>query len=101
MKIFISQPMYGKTEEQIKQERQDLIKQIEENGDTYINSVFEGEDGLEEMTNDSIGIFYLGKSLEVMSEADQVWFMPGWGKSRGCKIEHLVAKEYKKKIIEL
>ena len=101
MKIFISQPMYGKTEEQIKQERQDLIKQIEENGDTYIDSVFEGEDGLEEMTNDSIGIFYLGKSLEVMSEADQVWFMPGWDKSRGCKIEHLVAKEYKKKIIEL
>ncbi len=101
MKIFISQPMYGKTEEQIKQERQDLIKQIEENGDTYLNSVFEGEDGLQEMENDSIGIFYLGKSLEIMAQADQVWFMPNWDKSRGCKIEHTVAKEYKKKIIEL
>ena len=32
MKIFISQPMFGKTDEQIRQEREELIKQIEEDG---------------------------------------------------------------------
>ena len=29
MKIFISQPMFGKTDEQIRQEREELIKQID------------------------------------------------------------------------
>lgn len=99
MKIFISQPMFGKTDEQIRQEREELIKQIEENGNEYLDSIV--ADGLEEVNNDSIGLFYLGKSLEIMSKADEVWFMNGWDKSRGCKIEYQVAKDYNKKIVEL
>lgn len=99
MKIFISQPMFGKTDEQIRQEREKLIKQIEEDGNEYLDSIV--ADGLEEVNNDSIGLFYLGKSLEIMSKADEVWFMNGWDKSRGCKIEYQVAKDYNKKIVEL
>lgn len=99
MKIFISQPMFGKTDEQIRQEREELIKQIEEDGNEYLDSIV--ADGLEEVNNDSIGLFYLGKSLEIMSKADEVWFMNGWDKSRGCKIEYQVAKDYNKKIVEL
>ena len=99
MKIFISQPMFGKTDEQIRQEREELIKQIEEDGNEYLDSIV--ADGLEEVNNDSIGLFYLGKSLEIMSKADEIWFMNGWDKSRGCKIEYQVAKDYNKKIVEL
>lgn len=99
MKIFISQPMFGKTDEQIRQEREELIKQIEEDGNEYLDSIV--ADDLEEVNNDSIGLFYLGKSLEIMSKADEVWFMNGWDKSRGCKIEYQVAKDYNKKIVEL
>lgn len=99
MKIFISQPMFGKTDEQIRQEREELIKQIEEDGNEYLDSIV--ADGLEEVNNDSMGLFYLGKSLEIMSKADEVWFMNGWDKSRGCKIEYQVAKDYNKKIVEL
>ena len=99
MKIFISQQMFGKTDEQIRQEREELIKQIEEDGNEYLDSIV--ADGLEEVNNDSIGLFYLGKSLEIMSKADEVWFMNGWDKSRGCKIEYQVAKDYNKKIVEL
>ena len=97
MKIFISQPMFGKTDEQIRQEREELIKQIEEDGNEYLDSIV--ADGLEEVNNDSIGLFYLGKSLEIMSKADEVWFMNGLDKSRGCKIEYQVAKDYNKKIV--
>ena len=36
MKVMISQPMNGKTEQQIRAEREELIKRIQEDGDTYI-----------------------------------------------------------------
>lgn len=39
-------------------------------------------------------LWFLGKSLEVLSEADLAAFAPGWETARGCKIEHQCAKEY-------
>jgi hypothetical protein len=38
-KVFISQPMKGKTEEQIRKEREELVKQIEKNGGEVIDSI--------------------------------------------------------------
>ena len=43
MKIFISQPMRGKSNEQIRKERDDVIKFIESNGDTVIDSIIAEE----------------------------------------------------------
>lgn len=95
MKVMISQPMNGKTEEQIKEERKELIKAIEWNGDEVINTIFEEEPP----KNCDIAIYYLAKSIEAIGKVDRVVFMKGWERARGCVIEHLVAVKYNKEII--
>ena len=97
MKIMISQPMKFKTTEQIKNERTELVKELEKQGNEVIDTIF-----TEKAPSDSDeSIYYLAKSIEAMSKADAVVFMPGWDKARGCKIEYLVAKAYGKFIKEL
>lgn len=92
MKVMISQPMNGKSEEQIRQERDTLIKKIQEEGDTYIDTIFK-----DEVPNGyDIPIYYLAKSIEAIAYADKVIFMNGWEKARGCIIEHEVANSYYK-----
>lgn len=92
MKVMICQPMSGKNEEQIRQERDELINKIQEEGDTYIDTIFQDEvpEGYD------IPIYYLAKSIETIAYADKIIFMNGWDKARGCIIEHEVATSYDK-----
>jgi len=95
MKVMISQPMNGKPEEQIKEERKELVKAIETSGDEVIDTVF-----TQEAPKDcDAAIYYLSKSIEAIGKADTVIFMKGWEKARGCVIEHLVAVKYDKEIV--
>lgn len=96
MKIMISQPMNGKSEEQIRNERADLIKELKEKGHEVIDTIF-----AEETPEGDARLFYLAKSIEAMSKVDAVIFMPGWEKARGCKIEHEIAVRYNKFIKEV
>lgn len=94
MKIMISQPMRGKTNEQIRQEREELVEKLKQQGHKVLNSIFSGEMPIE----CDMPIFLLAKSIEVLSKTDAVVFMKGWEKARGCKIEHEVAVQYGKKV---
>ena len=40
MKIMISQPMRGKTEKEIKDEREELVKKLQEEGHEVLETVF-------------------------------------------------------------
>lgn len=95
MKIMISQPMNGKTEKQIKDERKYLIKELEEQGHEVLETVFDDFDCY------ASPIAYLSKSIEVLDKADAVVFMKGWENARGCIIEHEIATKYNKFIKEL
>lgn len=95
MKIMISQPMNGKTEEQIRNERKSLVKELEKEGYEVLDNIFEDFD------DDVSPIYYLAKSIEILDQADIVVFMEGWGKARGCVIEHEIALKYHKLIKEL
>lgn len=44
-------------------------------------------------------LFKLGKSIELLSKADIIYFCKGWNKARGCKIEYMCASDYDIKII--
>lgn len=92
MKVMIVQPMNGKSEEQIRQERDEIINKIQEEGDTYIDTIFQDEvpEGYD------VPIYYLAKSIETIAYADKIIFMNGWDKARGCLIEHEVATSYDK-----
>lgn len=39
-------------------------------------------------------VWFLGKSLEYLSQVDLVFFTKNWEKTRGCVIEHMVCLNY-------
>lgn len=93
-KIMISQPMRGKTNELIKEERKVLVQEFEDRGYEVLDTVFD-----EAPKNVDEAIWFLSKSIEYLAQADIIFFMKGWEKARGCKIEHEIAVEYDKEII--
>lgn len=92
MKIMISQPMRGKTTEQIREERATLVKKLEKQGYEVVDTIFADESPKDCDT----AIYYLSKSIEAIGKVDAVVFMKGWENARGCKIEHEVAAKYNK-----
>lgn len=90
-KLFISQPMKGKSDEDILAERQKAIKSAE----AKIGEAVEVIDSFfQEAPVDAKPLWFLGKSLELLAGADVVYFAPGWEEARGCKIEHDAAVAY-------
>lgn len=96
-KLFISQPMRNKTDEEILAVREEAIKKAEEEiGETVevIDSFFQSAPA------DARPLWYLGESLKLLATADVAYFADGWDEARGCKIEHACAAEYGITIIE-
>ena len=90
MKLFISQPMKDKTNEEIKAERNGIIDRArKEYGEIEVIDSF-----FENAPHDARPLWFLAKSLELLSTADIVFFAPGWDQYRGCKIEHECAVQY-------
>lgn len=96
-KLFISQPMKGKTDEEILAVRDAAIKQAQQKiGEPVevIDSFFQNA------PEDARPLWFLGKSLELLSTADIVYFAKGWEEFRGCRIEHQCAVEYEIAMLE-
>lgn len=90
-KLFISQPMRGKTNEEIKNERDNALRFAE----TVVGEPVELIDSFfENAPADARPLWFLGKSLELLSTADVAYFANGWRDARGCRIEHECAVEY-------
>lgn len=93
MKIMISQPMKGKTNEQVREERAELIKRLQKEGIEVVDTVFENAPA-----DEDVAIYMLSQSIRYIGKVDALYFMKGWEKARGCKIEHEVAVEYGKQV---
>ena len=93
MKVFISQPMNGKTDEEILETRKRITEMLY---NTYPGSVEIIDSYIDEEPGKDINkpLWYLSKSIELLSEADTAYFAKGWGSARGCKIEYTCAEEY-------
>lgn len=91
MKVFISQPMKDKTDEEIKIEREHLIKCAKERYGDDIEIV---DSFLESASHDAKPLWFLGESIKKLAEADVAYFAKDWETARGCKIEHTCAIEY-------
>lgn len=98
-KIFISQPMKGKTDEEILSERNRAIKVIQETISEDIE-IIDSFLKKEIPTRVNEPLWNLGESLMILSTADIAYFVKGWDKARGCKIEHECAVQYGLKTIE-
>ena len=93
MKIMISQPMKGTTNEQIREERIEIVTRLQEEGIEVVDTVFE-----QVPADEDVAIYMLSQSIRYIGKVDAVYFMKGWEKARGCKIEHEVAVEYGKQV---
>lgn len=93
IKVFISQPMKGKTPIDIWIEREEAIYYAKKKFGNVeiIDSYFED---FEENKYKIVPLAYLAKSIELLSTADVAVFCKGWEFARGCKIEHQCARDY-------
>lgn len=98
MKAMLSQPMAGKTDEEIVETREKAVKALKEKGYEIVNTLFTDEwysrEKMEERGVEQIPLCFLAKSLEKMSLCHVAYFCKGWEKARGCRIEHDAAVAY-------
>ena len=98
MKAMLSQPMAGKSEEEIITTRERAIKALESKGYEIVNTLFTDEwysqKAMKERGVVQIPLCFLAKSLESMSLCHAAYFCKGWEEARGCRIEHEAAKAY-------
>ena len=96
-KLFISQPMKDKTNEEILKVRNEAIKSAE----NYLGEKVETIDSFfQNAPAEARPLWFLAKSLELLSTADVAYFAKGWETARGCKIENQCAIEYGIDVIE-
>ena len=97
-KAMISQPMAGETDEQIAVTREKAIADLEAMGYEVVNTLFTdewyGDEAMRERGVVQVPLCYLAKSLENMSLCHAAYFVKGWEKARGCRIEHDAAVAY-------
>ena len=98
MKAMISQPMAGKTDEEIVATRERAIKVLESKGYEVVNTLFTdewySEEDMKARGVENVPLCFLAKSLENMSQCHAAYFCKGWRNARGCRIEHEVALAY-------
>lgn len=94
-KLYISQPMHGKSMNDILTERKRLVTEaaaaLHTDDILVLDTLF--------INHDKPPLEMLGRCLEKMAEADAVIFALGWRDARGCRVEHRAASEYDLKII--
>ena len=92
---MISQPMGGKSDEEIKQTRDKAMKVLDELGYETLDSYFDFDE--EDLKNEGVKhlpVYYLGKSLEILAKADLLYVCKGWELAPGCGIEIATARNY-------
>lgn len=90
-KLFISQPMKGLTSEDIEAERDNAIKDAIE---IYGEELSVIDSFIKNVPATAKPLWFLGKSIELLSTADVAYFCKGWETARGCVIEHECAVSY-------
>ena len=98
MKAMLSQPMAGKTDEEIITTREKAIAALTEKGYEVVNTLFTDEwysrESMEARGVVQIPLCFLAKSLENMANCHAAYFCKGWEQARGCRIGHAAAEAY-------
>lgn len=102
-KAMLSQPMAGKTDEEIVATREKAVAALKEKGYEVVNTLFTDEwynrENMKKRGVVQIPLCFLAKSIENMSLCHAAYFCNGWENARGCKLEHAVAEAYGLEII--
>lgn len=102
-KAMLSQPMHGKTDEEIIATRNRAVAALESRGFEVVNTLFTDEyyssKSMEERGVVNRPLCFLAKSLENMSLCHAAYFCLDWENYRGCRLEHEAAVAYGMEII--
>lgn len=91
MKLYISQPMTGKSDFEIENERSAALKEFKaRNKDIDVTLIDSFKKNCKEAP-----LVALSRTIKMMDEADIVLFVNDWANSNGCMIEHECAVRYK------
>lgn len=92
MKVFIAQPMYGRSDEDILRERDAAFTEIINSTDEPVQLIDQFH--VENPPENASRLWYLGRSIQKLAEADKVYFIGEWWKANGCIVELLICKLY-------
>lgn len=92
MKVMISQPMNGIPDSEVRKIQNELKEKFAKYHIEVVDS-FLTEEVDTNLRNK--GVFYLGRTIQkFLSDVDAVYFVNGWQRARGCKIERQICEEY-------
>ena len=100
IKVFISQPMNGLTEEEVMETRKKAITHATKLINEKLHPMKETEIEFmetyiyEDAPEDAGRLWYLGRSIQELGKADFVYFVDGWEKASGCISEAVIADLY-------
>ena len=97
-RLFISQPMRGKTDQEILEVRAAAIESAKAYLGEDIEVIESFFQNIPEVGNRPL--WCLGESLKLLATADVAYFAKDWEQYRGCKIENTCAIEYGIDVIE-
>lgn len=99
IKLFISQPMHGLSDEEIISERNRVLEKFVEamklqypildTKVTVVNDVFRPY-----APKNASRLWYLTEAIRDMEIADVIIFAKGWDKASGCRIERAIVENY-------
>ena len=96
LRVFVSQPMRGKTNEEIKKECREAIEHVKKEVGEDVEAI---DLFFKNTPNDASPLWLLGKSLQLLSTADVAVFAGAWYDYCECKMEHEAAKQYGIKVM--
>lgn len=98
MKVMISLPMAGRSDVEVRAELEDISERLRKLHIEPVDNFIQECHPINETV--TIGCWYLGKSLELMSKCDAVFFHKKWNEARGCRVERKICEEYGIKILD-
>lgn len=90
-KLFISQPMRGKTDGEILAARAAAVEAAQR---LLCEEVYVIDSFMKDAPTGARPLWYLGESLKLLAVADVAYFAEGWAEARGCRIEYDCAIAY-------
>lgn len=96
IKVFISQPMNGLSDTQIiekRKEAEELIKKALSK--RFPKSKIKFVDSFYVSDRQKKPLYFLAKSLMVLSKADMIYFVDGWREEQKCLAENYCAIAYR------
>ena len=95
LKLFISQPMKGRTNDDIESERAAVVGLF----DTAKVEIELIDSFFKYAPAHAAPLWHLGESIKRLGEADVVYFCKDWQLYNGCVIEHECAVRYGKTVL--